>query len=66
MYDLFHTLFPLDHNDGLVNRKSAEFNGAAVNHPLDIQEWVDHFHLIKPNRAPQIMNFINSLYPIIS
>lgn len=60
-FDLFRTLFPLDQNDGLVNRKSAEFSGAAVNRPLDIQEWVDHFHLIKPNRAPQIMDFINSL-----
>lgn len=58
-FDLFRTLFPLDENDGLVNRKSAEFNGAEVNHPLDIQDWVDHFHLIKPNRVPEVMSYIN-------
>ncbi len=60
-FDLFRTLFPLDENDWLVNRESGLFHGTNVNHPLEIQEWVDHFHLIKPNRAPQIMDYINTL-----
>lgn len=60
-FDLFRTLFPLDETDGLVNRKSAQFDGTNVNHPLEIQDWVDHFHLIKPNRVPQVMAYINSL-----
>lgn len=60
-FDLFRTLFPLDENDGLVNKNSALFNGASVNRPLPLQEWVDHFHLIKPGRVPQIMDYINSL-----
>lgn len=60
-FDLFLSLFPLDEADGLVNLKSAKFDGGGVNNPLDIQDWVDHFHLIKPNRAPQVMEYINSL-----
>jgi len=60
-FDLFRTLFPLDENDGLVDRKSGQFDGTNVNHPLEIQDWVDHFHLIKPNRVPQVMAYINSL-----
>jgi pimeloyl-ACP methyl ester carboxylesterase len=59
-FDLFRTLFPLDENDGLVNKNSGLFEGASVNRPLPLQDWVDHFHLIKPNRAPRVMEYINS------
>jgi pimeloyl-ACP methyl ester carboxylesterase len=45
-FHLFSKLFPLDENDGLVNK---------------LQEWVDHFNLIKPKRVPQVMEYINTL-----
>ncbi len=60
-FDLFRTLFPLDENDGLVNLNSAQFHNGNVNRPLSIQDWVDHFNLIKPLRAPEVMDYINSL-----
>jgi hypothetical protein len=37
------------------------FEGAAVNRPLPVQFWLDHFHLIKPLHATQIMQYINTL-----
>jgi pimeloyl-ACP methyl ester carboxylesterase len=60
-FDLFRRLFPLYENDGLVDKSSGLFEGAAVNRPLPLQEWVDHFHLIKPNRVPQVLEYINTL-----
>ncbi len=60
-FDLFRRLFPLYENDGLVDKSSGLFEGASVNRPLPLQEWVDHFHLIKPNRVPQVMEYINTL-----
>jgi pimeloyl-ACP methyl ester carboxylesterase len=50
-------------NDGLVNETSASFDtlGVPVNRPLPVQQYIDHFNLIQPSRAPQIMDFINGL-----
>ncbi|MCX6278930.1 MAG: alpha/beta hydrolase [Bacteroidetes bacterium] len=60
-FALFETVFLGQHNDGLVPVLSAEFDGAAVNKPLALQEWVDHVHLTSPSHAPQIMDYINGL-----
>ena len=61
-YDAF-LLFGPPPNDGLVPVKSANFDtlNVTVNRPLPLQQWVDHFNLIQPGRAPQVMQFINSL-----
>jgi pimeloyl-ACP methyl ester carboxylesterase len=59
-YQLFYTMFPQP-NDGLVPVSSGLFEGAAVNRPLPVQFWLDHFHLIKPLHATQIMQYINTL-----
>ncbi len=61
-YDAF-LLFGPPPNDGLVPVNSANFDtlNVPVNRPLPLQQWVDHFNLIKPDRAPQILQFINSL-----
>jgi pimeloyl-ACP methyl ester carboxylesterase len=47
-------------NDGLVNVTSGFFEGGNVNKPLSLQQ-VDHFNLINPAYAPEIMSYINSL-----
>ena len=59
-FQLFYELFPMA-NDGLVPVSSGLFEGAAVNRPLPVQFWLDHFHLIKPLHATQIMQYINTL-----
>ena len=61
-YDAF-LLFGPPPNDGLVPVNSANFDtlNVPVNRPLPLQQWVDHFNLIQPGRAPQILQFINSL-----
>jgi len=61
-YDAF-LLFGPPPNDGLVPVNSANFDtlNVPVNRPLPIQQWVDHFNLIQPGRAPQVLQFINSL-----
>lgn len=61
-YDAF-LLFGPPANDGLVPVKSANFDtlSVPVNRPLPLQQWVDHFNLIQPSKAPQILQFINSL-----
>jgi pimeloyl-ACP methyl ester carboxylesterase len=48
-------------NDGLVNVPSGLFEGTDVNRPLPLQQYVDHFNLISPVNAPEIMNYINGL-----
>lgn len=60
-FALFQLLPPVPDNDGLVPVPSGQFDGGGVNNPLPLQQWVNHFHLIKPDRAPQIMDYINSL-----
>ncbi len=61
-YDAF-LLFGPPPNDGLVPVNSANFDtlNVPVNRPLPLQQWVDHFNLIQPGRAPQVLQFINSL-----
>ena len=61
-YDAF-LLFGPPPNDGLVPVNSANFDtlNVTVNRPLPLQQWVDHFNLIQPGRAPQVLQFINSL-----
>ncbi len=61
-YDAF-LLFGPPPNDGLVPVYSANFDtlNVPVNRPLPLQQWVDHFNLIQPGRAPQVLQFINSL-----
>ena len=60
-YFLFKGLSPFPDNDGLVPVPSALFNGAGVNNPLQLQQWIDHFNLICPAHAPEILSFINTL-----
>ena len=61
-YDAF-LLFGPPPNDGLVPVNSANFDtlNVPVNRPLPLQQWVDHFNLIQPGRAPQVLQFIYSL-----
>ncbi len=55
-YDAF-LLFGPPPNDGLVPVNSANFDtlNVPVNRPLPLQQWVDHFNLIQPGRAPQVL-----------
>ncbi|MBE2278912.1 MAG: hypothetical protein IAE91_00840 [Ignavibacteriaceae bacterium] len=49
-------------NDGLVPVTSALFEGGGVNQVLSGPIlWVDHMHLVFPSKAPEVMNYINSL-----
>ncbi|MEI6172371.1 MAG: hypothetical protein WCR01_01365 [Bacteroidota bacterium] len=60
-YALFQLLPPVPDNDGLVPVPSGQFDGGGVNNPLPLQQWIDHFHLICPMYAPQIIDYINTL-----
>lgn len=60
-YFLFKGLIPFPDNDGLVPVNSALFTGNGVTNPLPVQQWVDHFNLICPTHAPNILNYINTL-----
>lgn len=49
-------------NDGLVPVKSALFENGNVNLPFSTpQYYIDHMHLVTPNEAPSIFNYINAL-----
>ena len=58
---LFKGLVPFPDNDGLVPVPSGLFDKGGVNNPLPLQQWIDHFNLICPKRAPQILQFIETL-----
>lgn len=58
---LFKGLVPFPDNDGLVPVPSGLFDKGGVTNPLPLQQWIDHFNLICPKRAPQILDYINSL-----
>ncbi len=60
-YFLFKGLYPFPENDGLVPVKSGLFDKGEVNNPLKIQQWIDHFNLICPVHAPEIVNYINTI-----
>lgn len=60
-YFLFKGLIPFPDNDGLVPVPSGLFNNGGVTNPLQIQQWIDHFDLIRPMYAPQILDYINTL-----
>ncbi len=60
-YFLFKGLYPFPDNDGLVPVSSALFNETGVTHPIEVQQWVDHFNLVCPAHAPQILNYLNTL-----
>jgi len=60
-YDVFVTVYHIAVNDGMVPDSSGLFVGGGVNNPLQVQQWVDHFNLVKPLRAPGIMNYIQGL-----
>jgi len=60
-YDVFVTVYHITANDGMVPDSSGLFVGGGVHNPLPIQQWVDHFNLVKPLRAPGIMNYIQGL-----
>lgn len=59
----YHAFFLVGNpdNDGLVNVTSGLFEGTTVNRPLPLQQYVDHFSLISPVHAPEIMSYINGL-----
>ncbi|MBS1519337.1 MAG: hypothetical protein JSS91_14740 [Bacteroidetes bacterium] len=55
-------LLPYGKNDGLVNVWSAFFENGGVNLVFTLpQLYIDHMHLVSPNLAPAIFNYINSL-----
>ena len=60
-YFLFKGLYPFPDNDGLVPVPSGLFNNGGVNNPIQIQQWIDHFNLICPVHAPEILNYINTI-----
>ena len=60
-YFLFKGLIPFPDNDGLVPVPSGLFKDGGVTNPLQIQQWIDHFDLIRPMYAPQILDYINTL-----
>ncbi|MCX6277319.1 MAG: alpha/beta hydrolase [Bacteroidetes bacterium] len=60
-YFLFKGLYPFPDNDGLVPVPSALFSEPGVSNPLQVQQWIDHFNLVCPAHAPQILDYINTL-----
>ncbi|MBU2554746.1 MAG: hypothetical protein KKF98_09840 [Bacteroidetes bacterium] len=59
-FDVFR-LFGKIPNDCLMPTSSALFEGYEVLERKPILKWVDHFSLINPDRAPEIMGYINNL-----
>jgi len=60
-FNVFVDVYGIHVNDGMVPDSSGLFINGGVNNPLPVQEWVDHFNLVKPRCAPDILSYINGL-----